>query len=403
MKYVLALIALIASFAITNAQDAPDKPAQPEKPAEQPAEPAQPAQPAKPKSAASYGDPLTMGLPQSVKDAMRDQGVAITRMSLLFDERGGKDGIAIEHEGMRTEIPVVFAAFIGEKCDQELSYKDWQLRSGRSVDVTFLIKTMPAKLDGLEVAVEHLHLKGSEETLQSTYKASDVEIGKPYSVRLRGARPGINRYRLVVSYKNDKGERRSEPGFSHWLVVAAPPIFEFACEPACSATWRKAGSLSVINAEATLASTFMLHNGLSAKDCEVRVMRRGLRDIKLGNLPPEVRRVVGEDSVAAGWQEVGRATPGQKDGWLKTALDENGFIQLSCKHELSVTSDVLPLNEAWEYQFELRHKSMREALATWKMSVGLKIGKAADLATAKLMVTATGLEKPLEVALTERK
>lgn len=395
MKYAFALIALIASFAIINAQDAPQPPVQPA--------PEKPVEPAPPKGASSYGDPLTMSLPQSVKNAISDQGVAITRMGLLFDQRGGKDGIALEYEGMRTEIPVVFAAFVGEKCDQELSYADWQARSGRSVDVTFVVKTMPDKLNSLEVAIEHLHMKGAEEVPQSTYKASDVEIGKSYSVRLRGAKPGINRYRLLVSYKNDKGERVSQQGFSHWLVVAAPPMFEFACEPTCSAAWRKTGKLTVIDAEAWLNSTFVLHSGLSAKDCEVRAMRRGKREIRLSGLSPDVRRVVGEDTQAAGWQEVGRATPGQSGGWLKATLDEGGFVKVSCSHGLSVTSEVLPLNESWEYRFELRHKSVREAIATWTMSVGMKINKAEDIAKSKLTLTATGLEKALEVGLTERK
>jgi hypothetical protein len=397
VKYAIALIALLASLNVALAQDAPDKPAEP-KPAEPKA-----AEP-EPKTAKTFGDPLTMGLPDSVKEAIRDQGIAITRMSLEFDERGSKDGIALEFEGMRTEIPLVFAAFVGEKCDQALSYKDWLARAGHGVDVTFLVKTMPAKLDGLEVSIEHLHMKGSGETLQSSYKAADAEVGKPYSVRLRGAQPGINHYRLVVSYKNAAGERTSQTGFSHWLIVAAPPMFEFAAEPTCVANWHKAGKLTIINAEATLNSTFVLHTGLSMSDCEVRVMRRGTRDIHLENLSPEVRRVVGDSGQTAGWQEVGRAKTGDKEaGWLKFTLDENGFAKLSCTHSLSVTSDVLPLNEAWEYRFELRHKSMREALATWSMNVALKINKPEDIAKAKLTLTATGMEKALEVAITERK
>ncbi len=394
MKYALATIALLASLTVAFAQDAPDKPGDPPVPPPK----------AEPSAARSYGDPVTMGLPDSIKEAMRDQGVAITRMSLLFDERGSKDGIALEFEGMRTEVPVVYAAFIGEKCDQELSYKDWQARTGHGVDVSFLVKTMPSKLDGVEVSVEHLHVKGAGETLQSTFKATDVELGKPYSVRLRGAQPGINRYRLLVSYKNAAGERTSQTGFSHWLVVAAPPMFEFAAEPTCVATWRKAGSLTIIDAQAALNSSFVLHTGIAMADCEVRVMRRGSRAIKLENLSPEVRRVVGDAGQTAGWQEVGRAKAGDKEaGWLKFTLDENGFVKLNCTHALSVTSDVLPLNEAWEYRFELRHKSMREALATWSMNVALKIEKPQDISKAKLMLTATGMEKALEVAITERK
>jgi len=180
-------------------------------------------------------------------------------------------------------------------------------------------------------------------------------------------------------------------------------MFEFACEPACTATWRKAGKLTVVEAFVALNSTFMLHSGFSTKDCEVRVMRRGSRDIKLTGLAPDVRRVVGEDTQAAGWQEVGRVKPGASGGWLTASLDESGFVKVGCTHSLSVTSDVLPLNEAWEYRFELRHKSTREAIATWNMSVGLKINKPEEIARTKLTLTATGLEKALEVALTEKK
>jgi hypothetical protein len=63
---------------------------------------------------------------------------------------------------------------------------------------------------------------------------------------------------------------------------------------------------------------------------------------------------------------------------------------------------VLPLNEAWEYRFELRHKSMREALATWTMNVALQIARPEDINKAKLILTATGMEKALEVALTQK-
>lgn len=387
VKYLISFIALVASVAISNAQDAPKPDTPPESAAR----------------AAAWGEPVTITLPQNVKDAIRDQGVAITRMSLLFDERGSKDGIALEYEGMRSEVPAVFAAFVADKCDQHLSYKDWQLRAGRAVDVTFLVKTMPANLDGLEVSIEHLHYKGNEEVLQSTYNAGKVELGKPHTVRLRGARPGVNRYRLVVSYKKDSGEKVSEPGFSHWLTVAAPPMFEFACEPQGTATWRKAGKLTVVDAQVSLNAAFMLHGGLAVTDCELRVMRKGARQIRLSELPADVRRVVGEDAQAAGWQEVGRARVGDKRGWLVAEMGDDGFVKLSCVHALSVTSDVLPLNEAWEYRFELRHSAMREPLATWTSSIGLKIAKAEDVSRSVLLVTASNLPKPLEIALREKK
>ena len=120
MKYALAIIALLASLSVAFAQDSPVKPVEPAKepPKEEPKE--EPKPKPEPGTGKTYGDPVTMTLPESVKQAMRDQGVAVTRMGLLFDERGSKDGIALEFEGMRTEVPVVYAAFVGEKCDQEL-------------------------------------------------------------------------------------------------------------------------------------------------------------------------------------------------------------------------------------------------------------------------------------------
>ncbi len=399
MKHLLALIASFASLSVAFAQDSGaggEKPT-PEKAAEQPKPEEKPAL-GFPAGRASFGDPLTMTLPESVKTAMRDQGNAITRLGLLFDERGSKDGISLEFDGMRTEIPVVFAAFMGEQCDQELSYKDWLARTGRSVDLTFMVKTMPAKLDNLEVSVEHLHLRGEAEVLQSTYKATDAEVAKAYSVRLRGSKPGINRYRLLVTYKNAKGEITSQQGFSHWLIVQAPPMFEFVTEPTCVATRKQLGKVTALAADATLTSIFLLHGGLSVKDCELRIVRRGSREVNLGGLSPDVRRVVGAELPAAGWEEVGRVKVGAPSpAWLKLVQDEAGFMRLSYTHSLSITSDVLPLKEAWEYHFELRHSSSREPLATWNMNVGLDIAKEADIAGAKLMLTATGLEKALEV------
>jgi hypothetical protein len=393
-----------------SAQDSggTEKKPTPEKPAEQPRPEEKPKEEPKPEpkrdSMPSFGDPVTMTVPESVKTAMRDQSVAITRLGLLFDGQAGKDGIALEFEDMRTEIPVVFAAFVGDKCDQELTYKDWLARNGRYVDLTFLLKTMPQKLDGLEVSVEHLHLRGESEVAQSTFKAADVEIGKPFSVRLRGCKPGINRYRLNVSYRNREGKTTAQQGFSHWLIVQAPPMFEFATEPSCLAQYRKLGQVTVITADTTLNSSFMLHNGISAKDCELRVMRRGTRECRLQGLANDVRRIVGDETPAGGWEEVGKVRMSAKlPSWLKLTVDDAGFVKLGYTHTLSVTGGVLPLNESWEYRFELRHSASRDALAAWKMNIGLKIERAEDIARARVIITATGLEKALEVPLVEKK
>ncbi len=391
VKNFLALMFLFAFFHGVSAQDsapAPEKPT-----AETPAS----------KSTSSYGDPVTMEVPRSVKEAIRDQGVAITRLSLEFEKREAKDGISLEYEGMRTESPVIFAAFIGEKCDQELSYKDWLARIWRGIDLAFIVKTMPQKLPGLSVAIEHLHMKGEVETLQSTFKATDAKVGEPYSVRLRGVKPGINRYRLVVSYKNDKGEITSAHGFSHWLVVQAPPMFEFSTEPSCVATYTSAGASTVIRSETTLTSSFMLHGGLSLNDCELRVIRRGKREVRLESLAPEVRRVVGSDTQPSGWEEVGRCRLGASSAdWIVLSQDAAGFVKLSYTHSLSITSDVLPLNENWDYQFELRHLNAREPLAVWSMTVTLNIARAEDLAKARVVVSATGHAKPLEVPFSRK-
>src|SRR5262245_51836990 len=120
---------------------------------------------------------------------------------------------------MRTEVPVIFAAFDGKLSDQELSYDQWKARSGHGIDLTFTVKTIPGRLEGLEVSVEHLHLQGDKETQLSKFKAPDVEIGKPYSVRLQGSQPGINRFRLRISYKDANGKVTEQEGFSHWVVV----------------------------------------------------------------------------------------------------------------------------------------------------------------------------------------
>lgn len=347
-----------------------------------------------------FGEPITMKLPEKVAKAMKDQGLAITRMRVYFDEKAGKQGAVLEYEGMRTEVPVIYAAFNGDECDLEISYAEWRRRNGRYVDLGFDVKTLPGKLKDMEVKIIHTHLTGEDESELATYSVTVPEDGERWdAVRLRGALPGINRYTLQVSYKNAKGEQTTHKGFSHWVVVQSPPMFEFLNTISATGSRMDAGANTVLEGNVSMRSSFILHHGIDADDCTLRITRKGKRDMNLEDLPAEVRRVIAKEKIPPGWQEVARVD--FEDGTLngRRVVDvEESFITVDWGHAFAASAKVLPVTEDWEYRFELLHKDSALPLATWNVTVALSISKPTDITTAAMTVRATGLDEPLKVA-----
>lgn len=351
-----------------------------------------------------FGEPITMKLPEKVAKAMKDQGLAITRMRIYFDEKAGNEGAVLEYEGMRTEVPVIYAAFNGDECDLELSYAEWQRRDGRYVDLGFEVKTQPKKLKDMQVKIVHTHLTGEEETELATYGVTVPEAGERWdAVRLRGALPGINRYTLLVTYKDSKGEETTQKGFSHWVVVQSPPMFEFLNSVSATGSRMDAGANTVLEGDVRMRSNFILHHGIDSDDCTLRITRKGKRDMNLEDLPAEVRRVIAKEKIPPGWQEVARVD--FEDGTLngRRVVDiEDSFITVDWGHAFAASAKVLPVTEDWEYRFELLHKDSALPLATWNVTVGLSITRPTDITTAAMTVRATGLDEPLKVAFKKK-
>ncbi|MBZ0136080.1 MAG: hypothetical protein K8I27_06885 [Planctomycetes bacterium] len=351
-----------------------------------------------------FGDPITMKLPEKVAKAMKDQGLAITRMRVYFDENSGDQGAVLEYEGMRTEVPVIYAAFNGEECDLELSYKEWQRRDGRYVDLGFDVKTLPARLKNLEVQIVHSHLQGEDETQLATYEVVVPEAGERWdALRLRGALPGINRYALQVSYTNADGAKTTHKGFSHWVVVQSPPMFEFSNDVSATGTRLDAGTNTILEGDIGMTGSFTLHHGIKAEDCTLRITREGRRDMNLDDLPAEVRRVIAKEKIPPGWQEVARVdfADGEVNG-RRVVTVEDSRIRIEWGHAFAASSKVLPVTEDWEYRFELLHSDSALPLATWSVSIGLGISRPDDINTAAMKVRATGLDETLNVAFKRR-
>lgn len=347
----------------------------------------------------SWGDPIEMDLPESVEEAMRDQSTAITRMRVYFDEGNSEDGISLEFDDMHTEVPIIYAAFIGEECDRALTYEEWESRRGRYVDLGFEVKTAPARLENLEVRVVHSHLKGEEETDLSTFEVTVPDDGESWdSLRLRGSLPGINRYTLEVSYTNGMGERTTHKGFSHWVIVMAPPMFQFLNDVSATASHRAAGNNTILNTTVNMRGSFILHHGLNPEDCELRITRSGERNLDLSRMSPELRRIISQDRIPPGWQEVARMdfTDGTIGGRRVLTL-EDSFVRLDFDHVLSATSTALPLSEDWQYRFQLLHDGADTPLATWTVRIQLAIDEAEDIDDAELVVEATGVDDELSV------
>lgn len=353
-----------------------------------------------PEALQGYGDPMTLEIPEKVRKQMQDQGTAITRMRLYFqDEKGKEDGVALEFEGMHTEVPVIYAAFDPERCDKALTYPQWQERSGHYVDLGFDVKSRPADLTKMEVKIEHSHMQGDTETALTTYPISAPEPGDRWETcRLGGARPGINRYTLVVAYTDSQGQRTEQRGFSHWVIVAAPPMFEFRVSAGAQARKQLAGGQTLLDAEVVTKAVFTLHGGLDARDCSLRVSRRGIREAELARLPADVRRAVARDAAPTGWQELGRCplAEGRING-RPVASIEGAVVTVSFTHGFAASSNVLPVSDEWEYRFELVHRADPKPLATWSSSVSLRINKPEDIGGARIKINATGLEQPLSV------
>ncbi|MCC6465876.1 MAG: hypothetical protein IT463_11100 [Planctomycetes bacterium] len=356
-------------------------------------------------AATTFGQPVRPALPEKLRREMEDQGVALSRLRLYFDAQGKpEDGISLEFEDQRTEIPVVYAAFRPEGCDRELAYSTWNTRDGHYVDLSFDVKTLPARLPGLKVQIEHLHLRGTAETLLATFDAAAPDAGEPWeSMRLRGARPGLNRYRLVVSYTNSKGETVRQPAFSHWVTVQAPPMFEFSPSLSGSATHRKAAGQDVLTGDVRMESSFLLHEGLDPAQCHLRVVRRGSRELNLTALDTDLRRVVEKERIPPGWQEVGRvALNGGTMPGLDTLKVEDALVKFVFRHNLSATGATLPLKERWEYRFELLHADAAEPLAAWNAEVSADVPSVAAIAASRIKAKADGVAQPLEIALTRK-
>jgi hypothetical protein len=357
-----------------------------------------------PRPARDYGAPITMALPDKVAKAMKDQGMAITRMRVYFEEeKNSNDGAVIEFEGMRTEVPVIYAAFKGEQCDRELSYDDWLKREARHVDLAFEIKSRPKVLKGMKVQVVHGHLQGDTETDLNTYDITVPEPGEAWdTLRLPGAKPGINRYTIVVSYTNND-ETTTHRGFSHWVVVQAPPMFEFLNTVTAKASRTEAAGNTALEADVNMSGTFLLHHGLDPKDCTMRITRKGKRDMDLSKLPAGLRRVIDKERVPPGWQEVARVKFSDAKGSVGATVDvEDDFVRVTWHHGFAASAAVLPVTDEWEYRFELLHRGSATPLASWTANIDLSIAKTSDIANAKLKVRATGLEKPLEVVFTKK-
>ncbi|MCA8945634.1 MAG: hypothetical protein KDB29_05370, partial [Planctomycetes bacterium] len=343
----------------------------------------------------SFGPAITMKLPESVRKEIKDQGMAITRMHVYFDEEKSNEGAVVEYEGMRTEVPVIYAAFKGDECDKELSYPEWLSRGGRYVDLAFEVKTKPGVLDGMGVKIVHSHLQGEVETELSTYDITVPEDGEPWdTLRLRGAQPGINRYTIFVSYTDSTGETTTQKGFSHWVVVQAPPMFEFANTVTATATRSDLGKNTSLEGDVHMDASFLLHHGLDPKDCTLRITRKGKRELNLSSLPPEVRRVITKEKIPPGWQEVAKI---DFDAEQDVVSVEESFIKVRFDHAFAASAAVLPATEQWEYQFELQHKDSASPLARWSVKVDLSVAKESDIRNATLKVNATGLDKALEV------
>lgn len=358
-----------------------------------------------PEPARDFGVPITMKLPENVAKAMKDQGVAITRMRVYFDETdNSNDGAVIEFEGMRTEVPVIYAAFKGEECDKEVGYEEWLKRNGRFVDLAFEVKTRPAILKGMKVQIVHSHLQGETETELSTFDMTVPEQGEPWDQpRLRGALPGINRYTLVVSYTNSQGATTTHRGFSHWVVVQAPPMFEFLNSVTAKASRTEITGNTVLDADVKMMGSFILHHGLDVKDCTMRITRKGKREINLSKLPAEVRRAIDKESIPPGWQEVARAKFSDAVGKVGATLDvEDSFVRVTWHHSFSASAAVLPVTDEWEYRFEVLHRDSNQPLATWTANISLSIANPADISGAKMKVRATNLPKPLEVGFLKK-
>ena len=358
-----------------------------------------------PEPARDFGSPITMKLPDKIAKEMKDQGVAITRMRVYFEEEdNSNDGAVIEYEGMRTEVPVIYAAFNGEQCDKELSYDDWLKRDGRFVDLAFDIKTRPMTLKGMKVQIVHAHLQGEDQTELSTFEVTVPADGDAWdTLRLRGALPGINRYTLVVTYTNSAGETTTHRGFSHWVVVQAPPMFEFLNSVTAKATRTDAGANTILDADVKMMGSFILHHGLDVKDCTMRITRKGSREMDLSKLPAEVRRAIDKEAVPPGWQEVARVKFSDAVGKVGATVDvEDSFVRVTYHHAFSASAAVLPVIDDWEYHFELLHRDSNLPLATWTANIDLSVAKATDISSVKLKVTATNIEKPLEVPFSKK-
>ncbi len=134
-----------------------------------------------------HGQPLTMKVPEKIKKAMTDQGKDATRLRVYFEEDKKDSGIKVEYGDESTEVPVIFAAFVKDRCDRELPYNIWSTRKNGFVDLAFDVKSRPMKLDNLGVEIIHTHLTGETENEIAVFEVPVPEGDNPWEdMRLPG-------------------------------------------------------------------------------------------------------------------------------------------------------------------------------------------------------------------------
>jgi hypothetical protein len=345
-----------------------------------------------------HGAPLTMKVPEKIRKAMIDQGKDATRLRVYFEEGKDDNGLKIEYGDNVTEVPVIFAAFIKERCDREVPFNIWSTRETAFIDLAFDIKSMPMNLNKLEVEIVHAHISGETETELGSFQVPVPETGNPWeAMRIPGSLPGINRYTLRLTYTQGE-ETTTVNGFSHWVIVQAPPMFGFENGVECEASRSSAKDQTSLQATTTFHGNFFLHAGLNPDDLFLRITRKGRRNVNLNGLTPDLRRIVAKEEAAAGWQEVGRTrlTEGNIPGLESVNIDGLN-VDIRFTHSLAVTSRVLPLLEDWEYRFALNHQDAAKPIAVWSGKIDLHIKDSTRIASAEMVISTTGMKKPLMV------
>lgn len=325
-----------------------------------------------------------VNLPTRLLEERNQANTASARMSFTFSENNDSP-LSVEFDGQVTEIPLAAASFDRALCDTELDYDVYRERE-HTVQIGFQVRTRPVSKYPISVTIEHWHMRAENENVFiAAYTPSEIPPFASHSVLLPNALPGLNRYIIrlpgldsvapVASGQIVKDV--SNRGASHFITVhevaALGLLSDASFDPQPSV--KRLGAQEVYRAGLRVSHEFTLSPAIDPSGASIRLLQRGEREVNAERVSPSMRELLGEprDTVGAFRTLKAAALIDLDDPLLRIeSLGEQRY-RLSFVHALAMSSELLPMREAWDYRIEIWHEDYASSIDRFDFAMAAQI------------------------------